>query len=342
MKKTNLYALIAITALGGAMSSCSSTKSLFLDSMSPEEYSLNPVKITDESQNSVIGNRENLYTYNLSGSGYGGYRGKSTFVWDTGKRLAVSPSGDEIAYLSIANDAPNVMIRKTQAGGSSTQRTFRKAQNVAWGKDNRLYFNDNTGSTSTIGSVDSKQGSLVKQLTNNNNDWTPVLSADGNLLYFTRFDSTGPYIWSYNLSNGELTNCTRGFDPVVFANDPYKILCVRNSTKGNSEIWMIDLKKGDETLLLSNADKGFSDPAISPDGKWVLVVGNSLSSISKKQNTDIYAVRIDGTDLTQITYHPEVDCSPVWSADGKSIYFISSRANKDRKFAIWRIANPLN
>ena len=105
---------------------------------------------------------------------------------------------------------------------------------------------------------------------------------------------------------------------------------------------MLDLKNGDETLILSDTNKGFTDPVLSPDGKWILVVGNSLSSITKKQNTDIYAVRIDGTQLTQITYHPEVDCCPVWSPDMKYIYFISSRANKDRKFCIWRIDNPLH
>lgn len=121
-----------------------------------------------------------------------------------------------------------------------------------------------------------------------------------------------------------------------------QILCTRNSQKGNSELWLINLEKGDETLLLSDTEKGFSDPAVSPDGRWILVVANSLSSITNKQNTDIYAVRSDGTQLTQITYHPEIDCSPAWSSDGKFIYFISSRANKDRKFAIWKIKNPLD
>ena len=211
-----------------------------------------------------------------------------------------------------------------------------------WGPDNQIYFNDNTGSTSTIGSTDARKGSLVKQLTTNNNDWGPAMSHDGKILYFTRYDNSGPSIWSIKLGSGELTNCTRGFNPVVMGNNPMKILCTRNTTKGNSEIWMLDLEKGDETLLLSDAQKGFTDPAVSPDGKWILVVANSLSSITNKQNTDIYAVRTDGTQLTQITYHPEVDCSPIWSPDGKYIYFISSRANKERAFNIWRINNPLH
>lgn len=329
---------MAALAIAALTASCSSQK-LFLDTTVPQEQGLMPVKITDETQNSVVGNKSGLYTASWSTSGYGGGKG---LLWDTGRRLAISPDGSEMAYLSVVDKASNVMVKKVTAGSPSTQRTFRRAQNVCWGPDNRLYFNDNTGSSSTIGSTDARKGSLIKQITSNNNDWNPSITADGKTVYFTRFDGSGPSIWSINLESGELTNCTRGYSPVVMGKNPMQILCTRNTAKGNSEIWIIDLEKGDETLLLSDIEKGFTDPAVSPDGKWILVVGNSLSSITNKQNTDIYAVRTDGSQLTQITYHPEVDCSPAWSPDGRFIYFISSRANKDRKFNIWRINNPLN
>lgn len=335
--------LSACTFLGLSLpvmlTSCGSQK-LYLDSVTPQEQSLVVTKLTDETQNSVVGNRENVYTTNWTTSGYG--RGAKKFTWDTGARLSISPDGENLAYISIVDNAPNIMVRKTAPGSPSTQRTFRRAQTVDWGTDNLLYFNDNTGGSSTIGSTDSKKGSLIKQLTSNNNDWFPALTYDGSTLYFTRFDNSGPSIWSLKKETGELTNCTRGYGPVPIGKSSTKILCTRNSSKGNSEIWLIDFETGDETLLLSDVEKGFSDPCVSPDGKWILVVANSLSSISNKQNTDIYAVRTDGSQLTQITYHPEVDCSPIFSADGKYIYFISSRANKDRKFNIWRINNPLN
>ena len=327
--------MVLATAL--AMGSCGSK--MYLETVTPQETGLTPVKLTDHDQNSVVGNRSDVYVGNwlLSAAAKG-----KDHKWDTGRRLAVSPDGTEIAYVSIVDNTPNIMVKKTSQGSPSTQRTFRRAQNIWWGEDNRLYFNDNTGSTSTIGSTDARKGSLVKQLTSNNNDWEPALTADGSTVYFTRFDTGGPSVWSYNLKSGELTNCTRGYHPTPYGKDTDKILCARNSNKGNSEIWVIDLGKGDETLLLSDTQKGFSDPAVSPDGKWILFVSNSLSAITNKQNTDIYAIRPDGSQMTQITYHPAVDCSPVWSPDGKYIYFISSRANKDNKFNIWRISNPLD
>lgn len=339
LMKQQIFSYAAMLSLLVGLGSCGSGK-IYLDSATPQEQAISPMKITDETQNSVIGNRQNPSVTNISKSGYGAYREKG-FVWDTGNRLAVSPDGSEIAYISFVDDAPNIMIKKPTSTSASTQRTFRRAQNVAWANDGNIYYNDNTGNTSAIGSVNAHKGSLVRQLTNNNNDWNPVVSKDGEIMYFTRYDSSGPFIWSLNLKTGELSNCSRGFDPCMYGDDPYKILCARNSMKGNTEIWLLDLKNGNETVLLSDSQKGFTSPAMSPDGKWILVVGNSLSSISKKQNTDIYAVRPDGTQLTQITYHPEIDTCPTWSPDGKYIYFISSRANKDRRFNIWRINNPL-
>lgn len=339
MKNKSLVYVLTALSIPILVSSCGSKK-LYLDTVTPQEQSLVPTKLTDETQNSVVGNRENPVVGNWSTSGYG--RGSRGFTWNTGPRLSVSPDGQYIAYISVVDKASNVMVRKTAPGSPSTQRTFRRAQNVNWGSDNQLYFNDNTASNSTIGCTDSRKGSLIKQMTSNNNDWAPSLTQDGSTLYFTRYDASGPSIWSLKKDSGELTNCTRGYGAVPVGDSNTKIICTRNSVKGNSEIWLIDLANGDETLLLSDVEKGFTDPSVSPDGKWILVVANSLSSITNKQNTDIYAVTIDGTQLTQLTYHPEVDCSPVFSADGKYIYFISSRANKDRKFNIWRINNPLN
>lgn len=325
----------AATAL---LTSCRLHEKIILDNSVPQELGLNLVKVTDETKNSVISNKYLNYTKSLPSNGYAGC---SKLAWDTGARLCISPDGKELAYLSYVDKAPNIMIRSSQPNSTSSQRTFRRVQTISWAADGNLYFNDNSDNKSTICSTDAHSGNLVKQITSNNNDWSPSVSDDGKMLYFTRYDNVGPYIWAINLDSGELLSCTRGYNAVTMRNSPMKILCTRNSAKGNSEIWMIDLQKGDETLLLTDAEKGFSDPVVSPDGKWVLVVGSSLSNISGRYNTDIYAVRTDGTQLTQITHHPEVDNSPAWSPDGKFIYFISSRGNKERRFNIWRINNPL-
>lgn len=308
-----------------------------MSATTPQEQSLMPTKISDENQNFIVGNDyETPSNWILSGYGYG-----NGLYWATDRRMALSPDGKKLAYISKIDNAYNIMVRGVDPESPSTQRTFRRAATTWWGSNGRLYFNDNTVSKCPIQSTEAEQGSLIKQHTSNSNDWDPALTKDGSLLYFTRFDGSGPSIWSLNMRTNELKNYTKGYNAIPVGNSNTTILCTRNQANGRSEIWMIDLSKGDETLILSDSEKGFTSPYPSADGKWILVVGSSLSTITGKYNTDIYAVKSDGTQLTQLTYHPAIDTNPVFSKDGKYIYFISNRANEKNLFNIWRIENPL-
>jgi len=42
-------------------------------------------------------------------------------------------------------------------------------------------------------------------------------------------------------------------------------------------------------------------------------------------NFDIFTMNSDGSDVRQITNDPEFDAEPMWSPDGKRIFFISGR-----------------
>ena len=88
---------------------------------------------------------------------------------------------------------------------------------------------------------------------------------------------------------------------------------------------------------MSSPEQSFTSPVLSPDGKWVVFEGNVYSPLSQKDQLDIYCVKMDGSNWTQLTSHPYNDFSPVWSADGKQIYFISERASSDKTFGVWRM-----
>lgn len=115
------------------------------------------------------------------------------------------------------------------------------------------------------------------------------------------------------------------------------IYCARFTTNKESEIWRVNFKTGVEEVILSQPGKSFSTPQLSPDGKWLLVTGSSKSEKEKIDNTDIFVVRTDGTQLTQLTYHPGNDLSPVWSPDGKSIFFLSQRGSVEKNYNVWRM-----
>lgn len=336
MKKSNFFLIAAFAAV--ALSSCGGSK-LYMEAFAPEESGLNLVKITDEANNSVVAPTL-LYqkTYEFAKSRYGG-SARAGIQWGTLNCLSVSPDGKKLAYLTRYNRQDNVMVRNASAQGISTQRTFRDVMDFSWGNDDNIYFSDNNSYYNKyICSVNANAGSMMSQHTNGSvNDNNPVVSADGSQLYFCRLTSDGPTIWSLNRKDGTLTSCARGYNPCLDPMDKESFYCVRNNTNGRSEIWKVNFVKGQEDLIVSDENRSFTNPQLSPDGKWLLLVGNAKSTISKRENLDIYVVRTNGMNLTQLTYHPQNDVCPVWAKDGRSIFFISSRANRKQSYNVWRM-----
>lgn len=336
--KKNVLIFGAMALMTMFFVSCGGGKKIVLDYSAPEEQGLNIQKITDENANVVVGNgTQKKFSYNFPTSRVGGCK-EMKFYWWPDRKLAISPDGTELAYVTYINKQRNIMIRKTTANSASTQRTFRNVNDVSWAKNGNLYFSDGSDDVhEQIASTNAHSGSIIRQLTSNNSDFNPQVSSDGKLMLFTRFDRTGPSVWSLNLEDNSLTSCARGFNPIFIGNSKEEFLCVRNSTAGVSEIWRVNYVKGQETVLLSDKNRGFTNPVISPDGQWILVEGNSKSLRDKEQNLDIFAVKIDGSNFTQITYHSADDCCPTWSADGKYIYFLSTRGSKDGSYNVWRM-----
>jgi TolB protein len=63
-------------------------------------------------------------------------------------------------------------------------------------------------------------------------------------------------------------------------------------------------------------------PEWSPDGEW-LAFSASKERFSESQ--DIYLMRPDGSDLTQLTRTQDDEESPAWSPDGTHIAFSTDR-----------------
>lgn len=77
------------------------------------------------------------------------------------------------------------------------------------------------------------------------------------------------------------------------------------------------------------------DPQISPDGEWVLYTLTSTDAAADRRNTDIWKVRWDGSECSQLTFTPENENAPRWSPDGKYISFLSSRPGPARGNQVW-------
>ncbi len=65
---------------------------------------------------------------------------------------------------------------------------------------------------------------------------------------------------------------------------------------------------------------GDYDPAVSPDGKWLLYASTYHSPVP-----DIYLKTVDGATIRQLTTTPEAEIQPCFSPDGKKFAYASNR-----------------
>ncbi|MEO7793212.1 MAG: S9 family peptidase [Thermoanaerobaculia bacterium] len=77
-----------------------------------------------------------------------------------------------------------------------------------------------------------------------------------------------------------------------------------------------------------------SDPQISPDGTQVLFTLRTTDVEGNAGRNDLWLVSADGSGLRQITTHKSGDFNGRWSADGRSIYFLSTRSGSSQIFRL--------
>ena len=301
----------------------------------PEEGGVKFEQITEDSD---CVNKEGLVS---KAKGMFGIKNLSKIDWWVNPRIAVSPDGSKVAYLNWKNRTSNVMVKDAHRGGASTQRTFRaNVTDFTWSPDgNTICFTEFRSGHFGVYLVDASQGTVVRQIsTGNENDFAGQITADGKHILFHRGEGPGAYsIWSYDREKNLFSNYSRGMTPCLIPDEKDVIYCGRYTDKRESEIWRVNLSSGVEEILLSQPGRSFTTPVLSPDGRWLLVTGASMDEKGKDINTDLFAIRTDGTQFTQLTYHPGNDLSGVWAPDGKSIYFLSQRGSIEGTFNVWKM-----
>lgn len=292
----------------------------------PEESGIEFVKITKESDYVCLPQVS---------------RGYRTITWWTNRVLAMSPKGDAIAYLSYRNDCSNIFIKDINKQGSSTQRTNRtNVLDFSYSPDGKyICFSEKRGQNYQIFRTDAVSGYVCRQITSGDNDYSPIYSPDQKRIFFTRLESYGSSIWGYDVANNFLSSYTQGMNPYPMKKESALII-VRTASTGKSEIWKVNYETGVEECIVSNPKRSYTSPVVSPDGQWILFVGDSHIETPDFTylNTDIFACRTDGTDFMQLTYHAADDLSPVWSVDGKYIYFISQRGDANGNANVWKMS----
>lgn len=70
--------------------------------------------------------------------------------------------------------------------------------------------------------------------------------------------------------------------------------------------------------------------AFSPDGQWI-----AFARDDENFNSDVFIVPVTGGNVVNVSQHPDEDRHPVWSPDGRRLYWLSRR--HQRTFDVWAV-----
>jgi Tol biopolymer transport system component len=220
--------------------------------------------------------------------------------------------------------------------------------NPAWSPDGtKIVFHNSPGYPDNI-FVIGADGTNRQQLTYNtgyDSFRQPKWSPDGTMITFWAYKpfGQGGSIWTMNADGSNQTKLyvRSGYDSdkPTFSPDGTKIVFTSCRRYGGRprELYMMS-PDGSNVVKILNAlgdkhdgmRKAGGSVSFSPDGQWIAFESERAG------NWDIWVVRPDGSDLTQLTTELSTDFYPAWSPDGSQIAFTSDRSENND---IWILTN---
>jgi len=122
----------------------------------------------------------------------------------------------------------------------------------------------------------------------------------------------------------QLTNDTMNNRQLTFNSDRTKAVYL----SGRNNICLLDMKTYKSEVIVSDELWGFynSDPLFSPDDKYILY------NAKRDFENDIFVYNLDTKSIINLTNTKVSESFPIWSSDGKYIYFASDRTQPGYPF----------
>jgi serine/threonine protein kinase len=254
-------------------------------------------------------------------------------VTDRGHDPAWSSDGSSIAFASEAVSDPLERITASQlfvvdlAGGAPRRLLETDAVQPAWSPDGRwIAYWSNSGGQRDVWLIQPSGGGPVSVTQDAPTDWSPAWSPDGRL-YFSSDRAGSMDVWSLAIdaASGEPqgeprqeTSGVRGLAFVGFASDGRRMVCAAYDRTHDIEVSSFDPEAEALTPLFVHRQQALNVRSLSPDGSWL-----ACSTMGARE--DIVLLRADGSESRRLTSDAAKDRTPLWSPDGSTIHFKSTR-----------------
>ena len=148
----------------------------------------------------------------------------------------------------------------------------------------------------------------------------PAWSPDGKWIAYTTDASGGQQVAVRPAEGGPerlVTNFAKGyFYGPIFSPDGKSL----SFSDGEHHLWLAGVEGGAPKQVAQDKFAEIHDQSFSPDGLWL-----AFSMSASNRRRDLYLYDIGGAKLTKLGNGDEIDQAPVWSSDGKYLYFASNR-----------------
>ena len=262
---------------------------------------------------------------------------------------AWSPDGKEIVCTENSVEGSNrtnaqsrMWIVNSSTGESRTLAVVDAVQ-ASWSPDGKTiaYWAIDEAAQRDVWTVAATGGQPVQITADPSIDLNPVWSPDGEHLYFISNRKGVMSLWrvAIDKASGKATSEPESVPTpasetqhITFSSDGKSLAYVGINRAQNIKKLSFDSAKEKVTnatpeVIVSSGEVGL--PSISPDGQV-------LACQSIGASRDLFALKLDGSVLNQLTDDDSNELSPAWSPDGRRIAYYS---NKSGAYQIWMI-NP--